>query len=74
MFLGSREAPKRAYEFTPQSDITAFELAQILPILLSEHRYLNSLEKLLEKLSDECRRHFTPLRSDPVSEKKDIPQ
>lgn len=57
------KVPKRGYEFTPQRDITAFELADILHVIVRD-RFSRDLEKQLAELSDECRRHFTPLRCD----------
>lgn len=63
------EPPKR-YKFEPQEDITTYELAQIVPILLASSRDAKDMYQLLNKeisehltdrvesLPERLRRHF----------------
>lgn len=48
------------YAFNPQEDITAFELAQILPLLVTP-----CAEALLRRLPENVQRHFEPTGQAP---------
>ena len=41
--------------FDPQPDITAYELAQLVPLLIPSR--FRDIEKAVEKLPSECKRH-----------------
>ena len=47
--------PKQ-YDWEPQKDITAFELAKCLPVLIHESWY--GIEMLIDKLPENAARHF----------------
>ena len=51
--------PKR-YKYTPQNDITAFELANIVPILLSANVFGGNAEYLIKEAGVE--RHFEEIK------------
>jgi hypothetical protein len=49
---------RREFMFTPQQDITAYELAKLLPLILQKHDP-EELERKLQGLPPEIMRHVT---------------
>lgn len=56
----SRNKPKEpVYIFDPLPDITAYELAKILPMTIPEpYRSIETLTAMFQALPSECRRHI----------------
>ena len=50
------------FVFDPQPDITAFELAKLMPLLIPD-RFRN-IPKFISGLPDQCKRHIRALTSD----------
>lgn len=48
----------KKYEWSPQADITTFEMAQCLPAAACCHIPSKFVEDFIEALPIECRRHF----------------
>ena len=57
-------ADKTGYLFDPKEDITAYELAQCLSMLLVLRYRLDSWEDDLKKLTLDAQRHFKPIPLD----------
>ena len=49
---------QKAYNYEPKKDITAYELALIVPLFTTDYPYVYSL---IETLPPEARRHFREL-------------
>lgn len=60
------ETPQTIYQFKPQPDITAYELAQVMPVLILDKtaRFYNARPHIA-KMPPEVKRHFREIPAPP---------
>jgi len=46
------------FEFTPKEDITAYELALLLPLIMKKNRSIKEIKQKLEMMPVEIKRHI----------------
>ena len=52
---------RKGMMWKPQPDITAYELAKLLPLLICQH-YPDGFAKMVESLPPECLRHLEEMK------------
>lgn len=56
------QIPIKLYSWTPQPDITVYELAKCVPVFGISNNWLREVSAFIEGLPEECRRHFTEVK------------